>query len=359
MSATTHARLMQHLSFVLLLAACAEPSAIAPCLDLAEVRRYGVMDDSESDNAAPGVLGDIRGIVPGPNGDVFVLDRSAHRVVAFDSTGAARVGAGRSGEGPGEFRLPMHLASTARGFSVLDHDLKRITEFDWSGRLLHVTRLESLPPPWRHIVRNDTAWVAYNQNTSGDKLFDVVRLATGEVAAGRGLEPEDMPFGAGLGIAFTSNGELVVNTARPGVWMTQSGDSWTRRGTPRFPDDLPPREEQTGPLQSRVTPAQHTSSGLAVIGDSLILQGTFSYPRPFDWNDPPARDEGVLSLDVYRADGQHVTNLPIPLGAVTNVLTSDPVTGRIFLPVNQPYPQVVEYNLQKCERPRSTATSAQ
>lgn len=355
----THAPRLQHLPLILLLAACAEPSTVAPCLDLAEVRRYGVMDDSESDKAAPDVLGDIRGIVVGPNGDVFVLDRTAYRIVSFDSTGVARVVAGRSGEGPGEFILPMHLASTGRGVSVLDYELKRISEFDWPGRLLQVTRLESLPPPWRHVVRNDTAWVAYNVGTSGEKVFDIVKLATGEVTAGRGLEPEDMSFGPALGLAFTTKGDLVVNTARPGVWMARSGDSWTRRGSPRFPGDIPPREEQTGPLQYNVTPAQHTSSGIAVIGDSLVLQGTFSYPRPFDLNNPPARGEEVRSLYVYRTDGQHVASLPITPGTLTHVLTSDPVTGRIFVPVNQPFPQVVEYRLETCQQPRSTANSAQ
>lgn len=104
---THRAPLLTCFAAVFMLTACGEQNASSSCFDLAEVRRYGIMDDGESDGTAPAVLGDVRGVVAAPNGDVYVLDRAAHCIIAFDSAGAARVVAGRAGEGPGEFDLRM------------------------------------------------------------------------------------------------------------------------------------------------------------------------------------------------------------------------------------------------------------
>jgi len=120
-----------------------------------------------------------------------VLDRAAYRVVAFDSTGSARVVAGRFGEGPGEFDLPMHLAATDGGFSVLDHDLMRITEFDWSGRPVRMTRTTFPEAPSRHVIRNDTAWSGRNVSARADRAFEIESLERGGSAPEPGLVPEN------------------------------------------------------------------------------------------------------------------------------------------------------------------------
>jgi hypothetical protein len=141
----------------------------------------------------------------------------------------------------------------------------------------------------------------------------------------------------------------------PAFWGTYEvlcWGCWTRRGTPLFPEDRPPLTEQTAPNQFRVTPAQHTAGGIAAIGDSIVLQGISSLPRPFDWENPPRRDEFVSSLGIYRVDGEHLATLPLPQGVVIAFLDADQKTGRVFLPTREPGPQAIEYGLTECESSR-------
>ena len=51
----------------------------------------------------------------GPNGQIFVLDRSTDRIVVFSGDGEFVRSFGGSGEGPGEFRSPMALAWDGTG----------------------------------------------------------------------------------------------------------------------------------------------------------------------------------------------------------------------------------------------------
>src|SRR5688500_18065042 len=95
-------------------AACSEQTAVPRCLHLREVRRYGVFEPSTAADSAA-VLGSVRGAIVGPGNRLFILDRSAHRVVAFRPDGTVdRV-------------IPMRLTAIT-GFSVIDFDLRRITE---------------------------------------------------------------------------------------------------------------------------------------------------------------------------------------------------------------------------------------
>jgi hypothetical protein len=322
----------------------------AQCLVLEELNRFGSADAALSaDSVDHSILGDIRGAVRSPAGEVLVLDRFAHHIVGFDRDGTVtRVIRGGRGEGPGEFMLPMHLTATDRGMAVIDYDLRRITEFDWSGDLLRVTRSET-PAPWHLILIGDTAWITYSDlGLSTSPIFIRVDLPQESIIAGPSLESEDQAYGLTVGAWRTADATLLVSTARPGVWMEFAAGATLRRGSPLYPEDAPPITEQVAPRQYRVSQSQHTASGLAVIGDSLVVQGVFSLSRPFDWNDPPRRDEGTQAVAVFDRHGRHVATLPLPPSSRTRFMSADRNTGRLFVPVAEPYPQVIEYQLLEC-----------
>ena len=85
----------------------------------------------------------------GPNGQIFVLDRSLDRIVVFSGGGEFVRSFGRSGEGPGELRSPMALAwdGTDRLW-VADGLNGRYHVFDSTGSFQ-----KSVPRPVRSVNR--------------------------------------------------------------------------------------------------------------------------------------------------------------------------------------------------------------
>lgn len=339
---------------VLLLSACSEPASTAACISLQEVRQLGHGEllrtglDDRAINAGGGVLGNIRGAVPGPDGLTYVLDRYSQKIVVFDSTDSVtRIILGGEGSGPGEFRLPIHLTATASGVSVLDYELRRVTEFSPAGELLRLTTIDA-PHPYRHLVRGDTVWVTHASQGPDAPAFYRVTLGAGRVEEGPPLSPEDQPFGTAFGAALGRSGALYVTTKRPGVWMVLQNGKWLRRGSPLYPDVTPPVVERVDARNIRVAPSQRGAFEIGVIGDSLIVQATSSYPRPYDWNDPWRRDEASYALDVFSIDGEHLTTLALPPRVVPIQMYVGRESGRILLQRSDPFPQVVEYRLT-CE----------
>lgn len=339
----------------LLLSACSEPRNIAACISLQEIRRLGHADlvatglDERAANAGGGVLGNIRGAVPGADGLTYVLDRYSHKIVVFDSSNkVVRVILGGEGSGPGEFRLPIHLTRTVSGVSVLDYDLRRVTEFSPDGQVLRLTTIDA-PNPYRHLVRGDTVWVTHPTEEPGAPAFYRVTLGAEDVEEGLPLSLEDQPFGTAVGAALGGSGALYVTTKRPGVWMVLEKGEWLRRGSPLYPDIMPPVVERADARNIRVAPSQRGAFEIGVIGDSLVVQASYSYARPFDWNDPLRPDEISYALDAFSVEGEHLTTLELPPEVVASQMYVGSESGRILLQRLDPFPQVVEYRLTSCE----------
>jgi hypothetical protein len=149
------------------------------------------------------VLGDVRGVALGPDGLVVVLDRSWQKVVWFRPDGSVQnVSLGGSGEGPGEFGIPIHMIATGRGISVLDYQLRRITHFDWVGNPASTVTVGA-GRPFRHLARGDTLWLASGPAgpSSDPMIYLMIGENSGRAVDGPFLEAEDQPFGNGLGIA--------------------------------------------------------------------------------------------------------------------------------------------------------------
>jgi hypothetical protein len=335
--------------------ACSEPASTAVCKSLQEVRRLGHAElvaaglSDRAVNAGGGVLGRISGAVPGRDGLTYVLDRYSQKVVVFDSSNnVAGVFFGGEGSGPGEFRLPIHLTRTASGVSVLDYELRRVTEFSPDGQMLRLTTIDA-PSPYRHLVHGDTVWVTHHTESPGEPAFYRLTLGAGGVEHGPPLSLEDQRFGTAFGAAMGPSGALYVTTRRPGVWMVLENGQWLRRGSPLYPDVMPPVLEQVDARNVRVTPSQRVAFEIGVIGDSLIVQATSSLARPFDWDDPPSRDETSYALEVFSANGVHLASLELPPEVVPSQMYVGRESGRIFLQRSDPFPQIVEYRLASCE----------
>jgi len=78
----------------------------------------------------------------GPDGGLYVLDRSGYRVVAIGPDGARRTEFGNEGEGPGEFRSPSGLVVTPEGdVVVLDFAARSFSIFDPQGEYRQSIRI--------------------------------------------------------------------------------------------------------------------------------------------------------------------------------------------------------------------------
>ena len=99
-------------------------------LTAVETLRVGSVDEPETAFSGP------RGLEIGPDGRLYVLERSEVRVFGADGTPLRRFGA--RGEGPGEFRSASQMVLVEDELRVLDSGLRRVTRFDLDGGVIAV-----------------------------------------------------------------------------------------------------------------------------------------------------------------------------------------------------------------------------
>lgn len=101
----------------------------------------------------PTEFGAVAGVVQLAGGSVVVADRLSDEVRFFDADGRIEAVRGRSGSGPGEFRLITWIGLCgADSIFVLDGSNKRLTTFNVSGELIGTQPASSPKPgssPWR------------------------------------------------------------------------------------------------------------------------------------------------------------------------------------------------------------------
>jgi hypothetical protein len=107
-------------------------------------------------------------------GNLYVLDRSAHRVVVFDSTGTALATLGRAGGGPGEIQRPFGLSVAADGtVGVVDLGKQALVRFDAAGQALPQ---EPFPPGYRggglRMVPGGLTLVVFDLTVRDDALVE-------------------------------------------------------------------------------------------------------------------------------------------------------------------------------------------
>ncbi len=97
----------------------------------------------------PGELTAPQGVAVDPRGRILVADTGNHRIVRFDSTGAAIDQFGGFGSDDGRFDRPTDVATAGTlGIWVLDRGNERIEKFDFEGRVLG-TVVDLRTPPVR------------------------------------------------------------------------------------------------------------------------------------------------------------------------------------------------------------------
>jgi hypothetical protein len=115
--------------FCTLFALLVTTPAIAQLPTLIRVAEIGCSDCGEAAQFAS-----IMDVVVTDSGAVLVVGTDAPTLRMFDRSGRVLWMSGRSGTGPGEYRLATSAAIGPRGVQVVDMTLRRITRLDLAGR---------------------------------------------------------------------------------------------------------------------------------------------------------------------------------------------------------------------------------
>lgn len=295
------------------------------------------------------VFGLVEDIQPVGGGQFVVLDSRPPTLTLFDPEGRPLATIGRSGEGPGEFRSPVALASDGARLYVLDARGLQIHEYAVAEGDLEFVRSRRLPFTPRDLcVLEGRLYVAmlHEGNTlhelspEGEILrsfgepYLVTEVPPGPVGT---ILQEIMSVGfiacaeeARLVITLGFNGPEVRAYSAEGElrWATTlSGHSTIRpRATNRGTVALEP-DPRTGGV--------HETVGLATTHDRVLAQlvltvaGTGDEERPVDTR--------VLSLATGEEVGE-TRELP---------RTTSVREGRYYAYRNDPYPQVVVLREQR------------
>ena len=122
---------MSFIDTMLRVSAAAIPLVLAPMHAHAAMRQdwtRPVLQIGQAEGQDAEILGRIGAVKVDASGNIFILDTQANEVRWYGPEGGLRGRAGRSGEGPGEFRLPIAMALDSAGLvNVLDARNARIS----------------------------------------------------------------------------------------------------------------------------------------------------------------------------------------------------------------------------------------
>jgi hypothetical protein len=173
-------------------------------------------------------------------GNFYVLDPGGPRVQIFDAAGRFVRGFGKSGEGPGEMKMPSMLTVSRDGkVAVFDVVLRRITVYDAHGKLL---RDQLVSGPVRAMRWGSEGRLAVEGRTPGGNFVEVYdadgktvwsnRPEEGLRAGGRMMMVEIGNENVSPRLAFASNGDLLQGSdAEYGVRRLVQGkvrETWLR-----------------------------------------------------------------------------------------------------------------------------------
>jgi hypothetical protein len=300
------------------------------------------------------------------SGNLFVLDRSAKRIVVFDSTGGFVRAVGGPGGGPGEMEWPMALAVAPDGRAgaydiakralvwfgpdnaILDQEL---IAGGFHGGSLHVSD-SGLILPWR-------AWGGDVSDPGRDELLrvgggDTVRLvsvpgapgkATFFKSCGMGISGIPPVFWPSLRWAAAGNRVAVTAVAGYDVLLLSGADPTHIVRRPMEPaaatTEAAAREigdafrvGTTG--GERVCDTDEVVEQLGVADHVPIIAEISAGPDDTWW----VRRRDAAGVDVYAADGAYVGTLPasapypllsLPGGRIASIVTDELDVNRLVI----------------------------
>ncbi|MBP6571143.1 MAG: 6-bladed beta-propeller [Gemmatimonadales bacterium] len=211
---------------------------------------------------------------PGPGGRVYVLDQLTQSIYVYSASGTPERVIGRSGQGPGEFKMAFAFDVAADGrLAVLDDGLRRVTLFDAKDAVVATQPLGGSAA--FGIVLGATGFDLLREfgRTTPTALEFV---PTNGAAARRYLTPtpRDRAFARGGSPGFLARGignELLYFSGAPGTWAVIDAQHRVsaRRGLELFPEaDFVARDEGRGP------PLLYTPAGVVgggVVGSRIFI----------------------------------------------------------------------------------------
>jgi hypothetical protein len=128
-----------------------------------------------------------------PDGNIAALDAQKTTLQVFNTAGNELMSVGRSGEGPGEYQMPLGLAILANGFAVSDLPGGKIVRYSSSGEFRdEITDFFPIPPATIAGTNGERYLASYvSIEMNGD---DGPQGSTDFVAFGNTSEPEIVFF---------------------------------------------------------------------------------------------------------------------------------------------------------------------
>jgi hypothetical protein len=326
--------------FILLLQAFASLTASAQVPTLAKVGEIGCSDCGSAAQFAT-----ITDLAATDSGSVLVLSPEAPTLRFFDRSGALRWTSGRTGTGPGEYRLPIRVVIAPLGVQVVDMTQRRITRLDAAGRFAGSTPLNGFAASVGARGRSGELVILLDDFRG---TFTLQRWSYTDSAKAIGTVPKSTAAQAGTltipSIAVSPAGQIAV-LRDPDEYrillLAPSGETVTEiaRDIPRVkrtPDEITAIERRRKAAADRVRGerAQRGGSGPAVPirppSDELKPHITIDGLRFDDsgrlWAKTMRGNERTTVFDLFAGDGKYLgeVTLPAAVGAYS-------IAGRWFV----------------------------
>ena len=292
--------------------------------------RVGEIGCSDCGTAAQ--FATIRDVVVTDSGSVLVLSSEAPTIRYFDRGGALRWSVGRSGTGPGEYRLPIRAALGPAGIQVVDMSSRRITRLDAGGKFTSSVPLAGFAASVGARGRSGEMVVLLDDFRG---TFTLQRWSASDSATMIGVVPRSAAADAGHltipSIAVATSGRIAVlrdpNEYRI-ILLSPTGETITEiaRDIPRIkrtPAEIAALERRAEAAAGRVRSELGQRGGSSSAGSPIRSSSYDLKPHVsidglrFDdtgrlWAKTMRGNESSTVFDLFAADGKFLGEVSVP-----------------------------------------------
>lgn len=312
-------------------------SAVSAIAQVPSVTRAGEIGCSDCGSAAQ--FATIHDLAVTDSGTVLVASSDAPTLRYFDRGGSLRWTAGRTGTGPGEYRLVIRAALGASGIQVVDMTLRRITSLGTDGKFVRSAPLTGFAASVGTRGRTGEMVVLLDDFRG---TFTLQRWSETDSAKTIGTVPRSAAArGAELAvpsIAVAPSGEIAVlrNPDEYRIVVLSPQGATVRelsRDVPRVkrtPEEIAARERRRQASASRVRAEMGSRGGSASV---LPVSPSSEELRPhvfidglrFDdggrlWVKTMRGNERTTVFDLFAPDGNYLGDVTLPAAVGTFAL---------------------------------------